>query len=677
MANRLAAAESLYLRQHAEDPVDWWPWCAEALATARGEARPILLSIGYAACHWCHQMAQESFADPAIAELINRGFVAIKVDRDLRPDLDRTYQLAYQALHGNSGGWPLTAFLDPHDLLPFYIGTYFPPQRAYGLPPFADLLSGLSAWFAERPAELAERAQGLEGFLHRHSQGLPERGELHGDPLDEARRRWREAADRAYGGQRGAPKFPRCSVLQAMLDSGDPDLIDQARLSLHAMAAGGLQDQLGGGFFRYCVDEAWERPHFEKMLVDNAQLLPLYARLAAEGDHEARRAAVGIASWLAEEMPRQAGGYAASLVADSAGREGGFYLWQQDRFAAAVPEADRAWLARHLGLDRPPNAGPGDWHLRIAVTLRELAAGLGIEHEALRERRKALLRRLRLARARRPAPQRDDACLALPNGLLLSGLARAARLLEREDWIEQAERLAGDLRRLLWRDQGLLVAAQSAGAAQTGFLDDHGSLLVGLLDLIECRFHADWLDWAMQIGERLLLDFEDAERGGFWFSAHDGEPLPWRDKPFLDEVAASGNALAAQGLLRLGTLLSEPRYLDAVERCLRAAWPLLRGQPEGAGGMLAVLRDWLRPVPLLVARLGDTHEHHRWNDVLQRAEAAGLRVLRLASETGALPGALEDKRWLRGGRVYWCEGRRCLPRFDSPVALQTRLDQRH
>lgn len=672
MPNRLASASSLYLRQHADDPVDWWPWCKEALMVARESGRPILLSVGYAACHWCHVMARESFADPATAALINQHYVAIKVDRDLRPDIDRTYQLAHQALQRRAGGWPLTAFLDPADLLPFFIGTYFPVLRSQGLPGFPEVLRGLARWFAERPDERAEQARALGELLRGHGLDEPTRDALHRGPLIEASERWQSAADALHGGRQGAPKFPRCAELRFALEGEDAALAGHARLTLQAMADGGLQDQLGGGFYRYCVDEAWQLPHFEKMLLDNAQLLPLYAALAAQGDREARRAATGIVSWLSEEMPLQAGGYAAALDADSAGREGGFYLWQQDSFAAVVPEAERAWLGRHLGLDQPATIPPSDWHLRIAVPLDVVAAESGVELESLRERRKGLLRQMRLARARRAAPQRDDACLALPNALLLSGFARAARQMEREDWAEQAVRLAGELRRQLWHGDRLRVAS-SADGAECGFLDDHAALLCGLLDLLACRFRSEWLEWAEALCERMLGDFEDSEFGGFWHTPHSAAPLPRREKPFLDEASPAGNAMAAEALLRMGTLFAEPRYLRSAERCLRAAWTVLQAQPEGAAGMLGVLRDWLQPRPLLVARLGDSNEYLRWNDVLKMAEARGLHVIRLPSEAGLLPEALEYKRWLRGGRVYWCEGTRCLPRFDSPVALQARL----
>ena len=673
MPNRLADASSLYLRQHAGDPVDWWPWCEAALADARQRRLPIMLSIGYSACHWCHVMGRESFADPQIAQLLKQHYVAILVDRDLRPDLDRTYQLAHQALQRRAGGWPLIAFLDPDDLLPFFVSTYLPPQRSHGLPGFREALIGLSRWFQECSGERAEQARTLAGLLRQQGIDEPEPGALHRGPLLQARERLLQTADPLHGGRAGAPKFPRCSELQLALQDEDAAHAEHARRSLQAMAAGGLHDQLGGGFFRYCIDEAWQLPHFEKMLVDNAQLLPLFARLAADGDDEARRAATGIASWLAEEMPRRDGAYASALAAYSGGREGGFYLWQADTFEAAVADPDRGWLARHLGFDQPANAGDADWHLRIAVPLTTLAAEQGVKVAQLRERRKALFRQMRLVRARRAAPQRDDACLALPNALLLSGLARAARLLGRADWTEQACRLAEDLRRLLWHDERLLAAAPASGGALPAYLDDHAALACGLLDLIECHFSCDWLDWAEQLAEQMLARFEDADFGGFWFTAHDAEPLPRRDKPFLDDATPAGNALAAQALLRLGSLLAEPRYLRAAERCLRAGWATLEAQPEGAAALLLALDEWQQPTPLLVARLGDVNEHVRWNDVLMQATARGLRVLRITAENALLPEALEDKRWLRGGRVYWCEGMRCLPRFDSPVALASRL----
>lgn len=674
MPNRLAAASSLALRQHADDPIEWWPWGPEALAAAREAGRPILLSVGYAACHWCHAMAKESFADPQIGALINQHYVAIKVDRDQRPDIDRTYQLAHLALQQRAGGWPLTAFLDPDDLLPFFIGTYFPPRRSHGLPAFADLLAGLARWFSERPDERAAQARALGKLLRQHGLQTPEAGTLSADPLGEASARWLAAADARHGGALGAPKFPRCSEFALGLQGAHPGLAAHARLSLASMAAGGLHDQLGGGFFRYCVDEAWELPHFEKLLADNAQLLPLYAQLAAAGDVEARRAATGIAGWLGEEMARSEGGYAAALDADSGGSEGGFYLWQRDAFEAALSESERGWAMAHFGLDRPANAGQGRWHLQIARPLAELAVEQDVGIEPLREQRKQLLRRLKLARARRAAPQRDDACLGAANGLLLSGLARAARLMDREDWAGQAEQLAKDLRRLLWCDGRLFAVAHGSEPEQPAFLDDHAALLCGLLDLLECRFHSQWLEWAEALCERMLDGFEDAGAGGFWFTDHEAEPLPRRDKPFLDEAAPAGNALAAQALLRLGALLAEPRYLFAAERCLRAGWPLLVAQPEGAAALLMALREHLSPTPLLIARLGDVNENLRWNDVLRAAEASGCRVLRLPAEAGLLHDALEDKRWLRGGRVYWCEGTHCLPRFDSPVALQSRLD---
>lgn len=677
MPNRLAAESSSHLRAHAGDPVEWRSWDADALAEARALRRPILLSVGYAACHGCRAMARGCFADPAIGALINREFLPILVDREEHPDVDRCYQLAHQALQKRPGGWPLTAFLDPDDLLPFFIGTYFPPQRAHGLPGFADVLGGLARWFRECPEERAEQARALDAFLSGHGRHPPERGELHAGPWQSACASWRADAEGVREGARGAPAFPRPTALALALDGDDPGLAAQARIELSAMAAGGLQDQLGGGFFRCSIDAAWQVPQFEKALADNARLLPLYARLAAEGDAEARRAATGIVSWLESEMPRREGGFAATLGSAGGGGGGDFYLWQRETFDPLVPEAERGWLARHFGLDGPPNVEGGHWHLRIATPLTELSAELGVEEKALRERRKGLVRRLQLARARRAAPQHDGICIAAGNGLLLSGLARAALWLDREDWADAATRLASDLQRLLWRDGRLHAFAHGDTPGRSGFLDDHAALLLGLLDLLECRFDAQWLDWASELAERLLSDFEDADQGGFWFSAHGGDALPHRGKPFVDEATPAGNGMAALALLRLGALLVEPRYRQAAERCLRAGWESLALLPESCATMLAAWREWRQPAPLLIARLGDVNEASRWNDVLKGAARRGCRVLRVSSEVGMLPEALEDKRWLRGGRVYWCEGLRCLPRFDSPVALQARLEALH
>lgn len=670
MPNRLANAPSLYLRQHGEDPVDWHAWDDDALAAARAAGKPILLSIGYSACHWCHVMARESFADPATAALMNAHFLNIKVDREERPDLDRVYQLAHQALQRRGGGWPLTVFLDPANLVPFFVGTYFPPEARHGLPAFRDVLQGLARWYAERPAERAEQAQALAGFLRDYGSDPPEQGPLSLAPLQAALAHWRDQADADNGGWQGAPKFPHPVELGVLQRRGDETLRAHVRLSLARMAEGGLQDQLGGGFFRYCVDADWGIPHFEKMLSDNALLLPLYARRAAEGDALSRRAAIGIVSWLQEEMARREGGFAAALDADSGHEEGAFYVWTAEEFAASVDAADLPWLRRHYGLDTPPNFEGRAWHLRQRLSLDSLAEVEGLAVASLYDRAKRARTRLRLRRAQRTAPVRDDKLLAGWNGLLLSGLAIAGRTMQRADCLDLAAALAGTLRDTLWRDGILHAVAYGNTPAGRGFLDDYAALGLGLLDLCEAHWRAEWLDFAQTLAEAMLADFEDVDGGGLWFTAHDQPPLPQRPKPCIDEATPAGNGMAAQLLLRLGGLLGEPRYLVAAERILRAAWPTMTALPQGCASLLDALLDWRTPPPLLIARLADANEHARWEPALQALQRDGARVFIVPAEASLVPEAIEDKRWLRGGRVYWCEGLTCLPRFDSPVALE-------
>ncbi|MBD8526594.1 thioredoxin domain-containing protein [Pseudomarimonas arenosa] len=713
MGNRLATAASLYLRQHGEDPVDWWPWSEEALHTAERSGRPILLSIGYSACHWCHVMAHESFADPAVAELINANFVAIKVDREERPDLDRNYQLAHQALNRRAGGWPLTAFLDPLLRLPFFIGTYFPPNAAHGLPAFSDLLSKLATWYGEHRKDWSVEVRGLADFLQQHGVDPAEQGPLHRGPIDAAAAGLLAAVDWQHGGRQGAPKFPAHSELAWGLGrlprwqrdaSTDPldalpiDVLAQqsalnallrgeqreggapehALFSMARIVDSGLQDHIGGGFFRYCADADWNLPHFEKMLYDNAQWLSNLAEAQQVVPSKLwRDAALGVVRWLQEEMSLPEGGFASALDADSEGGEGASYVWTQQEWRACLG-GDAGWMAEIYGLDRDANAGNEHWHLRRRLGeqgLSELAARLQLDESQLRKRMEQLKRGLRLQRGQRPAPQRDEKCLTAANGLLLRGLVQAARAFDRSDWLELAVELCDQVSRRVRDGSRLRALDYPQQRGGPGFLDDYAALLLGLIELLQARFQPLLLEWAIELAESLLRDFEHLEVGGFWFSAHDQVETVHRGKPVFDDAAPAGNALAARGLQQLGSLLAEPRYIRAAERSLRSAWSSLSQAPDGCCSMLQVLQAHLRPPPVLIARLANVSEHQRWHRALQQAEQQRFDVYRLPAADSLLPTALESKRWLSGGRVYWCEGVRCLPRFDNPVALLSAMDR--
>jgi uncharacterized protein YyaL (SSP411 family) len=432
MSNRLAAETSPYLRQHAENPVDWYPWGEEALARARAEDKPILLSIGYSACHWCHVMAHESFEDEATARVMNALYVNIKVDREERPDIDKVYQLAHQALARRGGGWPLTVFLTPDDLMPFFAGTYFPKTPRYGQPAFVQVLEGVRARFDSNPDEVRAQNGALAQFLEQHGAMRAHADALDDRPIRTALERIAAGFDRENGGHLGGPKFPHASEVELLIAHGARALAngmtarDMARLTLSRMAERGLRDHLGGGFFRYCVDATWDIPHFEKMLYDNAQLLPLYARAAREhDDSDIAAAARDEGSWLVGEMVAPGGGFFSSLDADSDGEEGAFYVWQRDAIREALDEAEFAVVERRFGLDGPPNFEGHAWHLRAVASFKEVATSLGLTHDAVDAHWQSARQKLHPHRGARTRPGPDATPLTSFFALMIGVIARA------------------------------------------------------------------------------------------------------------------------------------------------------------------------------------------------------------------------------------------------------------
>ncbi len=680
--NRLAATQSPYLQQHAHQPVDWWPWCEEALALARAEDRPILLSIGYSACHWCHVMAHESFDDPATAALMNRLFVNIKVDREERPDLDRIYQSAHQLLAQRPGGWPLTAFLTPDDQSPFFAGTYFPGEARHGLPAFRDLLQAIAGAYREQRAAIAEQGASLRAALDSLD---PPRSRaaavLDAGPIDRALRQLREAFDRRHGGFGRAPKFPHPTDLELLLHralttaiAGSPDgeARHQARFTLERMALGGLQDQIGGGFSRYSVDERWEIPHFEKMLYDNGQLLGLYC-LAWQLGGEAlfRDTALGIADWVLREMQGPGGGYYAALDADSEGEEGRFYLWTPAQVEAALGGADHPLFAAAYGLDRPPNF-EGRWHLNRVADSGTLAARFGLAPWDVDERLTAARKSLLGVRAARTPPGLDDKVLTAWNAMMIKGMARAARLFQRPDYLDSAERALAFLRENLWREGRLLASARGDQAQLPAYLDDYANLIDALLELLQTRWRRADLELAIDLAEVLLERFEDTQAGGFFFTAHDHEPLLHRPKPLADEALPSGNGVAARVLIRLGHLLGETRYLEAAERTLRLAWGAIEEMPYAHASLLLALDEWLHPTEVVVAR-APRAELQPWQERLQRGLAPRRLALAIPTEDGGLPGILGSSPPEAGPVATLCGPSGCLAPIRDLASLDRQL----
>jgi len=418
--NHLASETSPYLRQHADNPVDWWPWSAAALAAARAQDKPILLSVGYSACHWCHVMAHESFEDAATARVMNELFICIKVDREERPDLDKIYQLAHQALTRRGGGWPLTVFLTPDDHLPFYAGTYFPKAARYGAPPFVQVLQQVRAWWDTRRDDVRAQNVMLGEFLRDYGRTEISAVDLTDAPIHTALQQIDGSFDTQFGGHLGAPKFPHCTEME-LLD--DLDMPEKGELTLARMRDGGIHDQLGGGFCRYSVDARWEIPHFEKMLYDNAQLLPLYARMDAG-------VARGIVDWLAREMTAPGGGFYSALDADSEHEEGKFYVWQRDEVRALLSDDEYAVAGPCFGFDRPPNFEQHAWNPIVARTVESVAQELRISRPDAQARLESARVKLFAARKKRVRPGLDDKVLTSWNALMITGLARAARGLD-------------------------------------------------------------------------------------------------------------------------------------------------------------------------------------------------------------------------------------------------------
>jgi uncharacterized protein YyaL (SSP411 family) len=679
--NRLARTASPYLRQHAHNPVDWHPWGEEALELARRSGRPILLSVGYAACHWCHVMAHESFEEPATAALMNELFVNIKVDREERPDLDRIYQLAHQMLTGRGGGWPLTMFLMHDDQRPFFGGTYFPGEERHGLPAFRDVLRSVAAYYQTHTAELRAPAAALTAALADLNPPPAAAAVLDDAPLKAARADHERSFEAQWGGFGGAPKFPHPPSIARLLrdwyasaHAPVPDLqaLYMATLTLTRMAEGGLFDQLAGGFCRYSVDERWEIPHFEKMLYDNGQLLQVYAEAArATGEPLFRAAAARTADWMLDEMRAPDGAFHSSLDADSEGHEGRFYVWDRAEARALLDLNEYAVAAAHFGLDAAPNF-EGQWHLVVRQDLATVAGALRLALGHARELLDSARSKLLARRATRVRPALDDKILTSWNALAIQGLATAADTLDRPDCAAAAGAALAALRRHHWRDGRLLAARPRGPEALAAYLDDYAFLAAAILELQGVRFRADELGFAVELAEVLLAQFEDTAAGGFHFTATDHERLICRPKIIGDDALPAGNAVATAVLLRLGYLLGEPRYLAAAERALRAAWAALLKYPTAHAATLQALEEYLAPPEIVILR-GPDALIESWRRELAAVYAPHRLVLAIPENTTGLPAALASKPPRSAGVAYVCRGSSCTEPLDDFTALAHEL----
>ncbi|HET9242754.1 MAG TPA: thioredoxin domain-containing protein [Gaiella sp.] len=622
--NRLAEASSPYLLQHADNPVDWYPWGEEAFARAREAQRPLLVSVGYSSCHWCHVMEHESFSDQTTASLMNDLFVNVKVDREERPDVDAMTMDACVTMTGQ-GGWPTTVFLTP-DGRPFYAGTYFPPEPRHGIPSFRQLLEAISRAWGERRDDLETQAARLVEALGGAARLTAGEGKLGPQLLEAAERALARDYEPAFGGFGTAPKFPPSSALELLLRRGGPEALGMVRRTLDGMAAGGLYDVVGGGFHRYSVDARWLVPHFEKMLYDNALLASTYLHAwVVLGEERYRRVVEETVAYLLREMLLESGGFASAQDADTDGVEGLTYTWTADEW-------------RELDLD--------------AALLEPFEHGRGIVRGELDEETKD---RLRAIRAERPQPFRDDKAIAAWNGLALAALAEAARRFERDDWLAAAERLGAFLLGPLQGDDGrVLRSIRDGRVSGAGFLDDHANVAHGLIELHVATGEPRWLLEARRIADAAVELFADDERGGFFLAPHDGEPLATRAKDLDDDPTPSGNSMLASVLVRLGRIWGDEELVEPGASVLRLLAPAMERVPRAFSWALCTLDLHLAP-PRELAIVGDVR-----SDVARAALAPFQpRTVAAVGPSDEVP-LLEGKTLVDGQpAVYVCERFAC------------------
>jgi uncharacterized protein YyaL (SSP411 family) len=682
MPNRLANETSPYLLQHRNNPVDWYPWGPEALERARSEDRPILLSIGYSACHWCHVMEHESFEDPATAAVMNEHFVNIKVDREERPDIDSIYMTAVQQMTGH-GGWPMTMFLNPEGV-PFYGGTYYPPEPRHGMPSFRQVMLAVVEAYRERRDDVARSAAELHGLLREGMSVRAPRGALDASVLDRAFQALAGRFDAHYGGFGGAPKFPQPMILEFVLRhwkrTGDAEALQMAEHTLRRMAAGGMYDQVGGGFHRYSVDARWLVPHFEKMLYDNALLARVYLYAwQATGDAEYRRIVEEVLRYVQREMRSPEGGFYSAQDADSEGEEGKFYVWTPDEVDALLGPEDGPLFRAYYDVTEGGNF-EGSSILHVDRSAEEVADEAGVSVERLERALERGRETLYEARAGRVWPGRDDKVLTAWNAMMLHTFAEAGRILGSAEYLEVADASADFLLREL-RPEGRLLRTWKEGRAKIGaFLEDHALLADALLALYAATGDVRRVAAARELADDVLERFWDEDEGVFYDTARDAETLVVRPRDAFDNATPSGNSAAASMLLRLAAHTGEPRYGHVATRVLEGMGEMTARVPQGFGQLLSAL-DFHLAAPREVVVVGRAGEP----DTEALLDVLRLRFLPdtvLALHDPDAPGSEGEEIPLLQGRTrvegraaaYVCERYACRRPVTAPDELAAQLD---
>jgi uncharacterized protein len=669
MPNKLTQETSPYLLQHAENPVEWYPWGEQALTLAREQDKPILLSIGYSACHWCHVMAHESFEDADVAAIMNKHFINIKVDREERPDIDQIYQTAHSMLSQRSGGWPLTVFLTPSQE-PYFTGTYFPKTPRYQLPGFADLIPRVAQFYYERKDDLATQNSQLADALKRTIPAPSSTLSAGENTLKLAFTSLESSFDFEHGGFGSAPKFPNPADITLLLHqakAGNKKAEAMALQMLSAMANGGIYDQLGGGFCRYSVDERWNIPHFEKMLYDNGQLLFLYSDgWQISKDKRYKQVVEETVAWMQGEMRDKNGAFYSSLDADSMdnqghSEEGAFYVWQPAEVKALLTPEEFIVASQCFGFDRAANFEGHAWNPYLVRPPEHAEVNL----------LKSAQKKLFTVREKRPHPGRDDKILTSWNALAIKGLARAGHIFNRPDWIKLAQDAVDFIREKLWVNEQLLATCKDDGkgnyqAHLNAYLDDYAFLLDALIECLQASYRAVDLGFAEDLAEALLENFE-SENGGFYFTSHSHETLIHRPKQGYDNATPNGNGIAAVSLQKLGHILGESRYLQAAERTLKAFDRSIANNPAACATMCHALTEFLIP-PTMVVIHGDANQMVAWRDAIQQTYYPHYLFFYLNEFAKNLPPTLQ-RNYSEDVNAWLCKGVVCSPSVSDLQAL--------
>jgi uncharacterized protein YyaL (SSP411 family) len=693
--NQLNLESSPYLLQHQANPVHWRAWNKEALLLAKQANKPILLSIGYSACHWCHVMAHESFENKETAEIMNELFINIKVDKEERPDLDKIYQNAHSLLTERPGGWPLTVFLTPDTHMPIFAGTYFPVDAKHGLPAFKSLLQQIHDIWQSRQPDIEQQSQALQSSYTRlYEASKPTDTNFNHAVIDIARNQIEKQFDSQNGGFSTAPKFPHPSIIEFAIKhwcrtkknlQPDPRILHCAIFSLEKMANGGIFDHLGGGFCRYSTDNNWMIPHFEKMLYDNGPLLSLYSQVwKLNSDPLFFDTACETAEWVIREMQSSGGGYYSAQDADSEGHEGKFFAWLKEELNTLLneiskqPDVDTKSVEifkQRFGLDKSENF-EGLWHLHGYQSEKSLAKKHKIDKLQLQQQFQKIRQHLFQQRESRIHPDTDTKILTAWNGLMIHGMSITGRLLEKPDYIVSAKRAAYYLKETCWRDSRLYASSKDGKATLNAYIDDYAFLIYGLLELLQSQWDNELYIWTQQLADQLLVEFEDKDYGGFFFTSHQHEKLIQRLKSFSDDAIPSGNAIAALSLNRLGYLCGKPHYIEAAENCLKSAWTATNHAPISHCALLNALSEYLTPPNILIIRnqtSATQPNKEDWQKLSQQYYLADTMVYTIPAELTP-DGTLSEKQALPDSHIaYPCNGLQCQKAIENTSELQTYL----